>query len=115
MLIVTVYEGCVAHRLASTVLAHDESERLVKLNHVLVIRAETPDPLDQHFINGTRHGCTSPAHISSPAIISGTTRAFLEKPSMPGSNGIWIRESQPHGMPHITPHVRNELTGKNEI
>jgi hypothetical protein len=35
------------HRFPSTILPNDERQRAVKLDHVLVVRAETPYPLDQ--------------------------------------------------------------------
>lgn len=43
----------VTHRLAGAVGADDECQRLVKLNHVAVVRAEASDALDEHLIGST--------------------------------------------------------------
>lgn len=37
------------HRFASSVVAHNKRQGFVKLHHHLVVRAEGPDPLDQHL------------------------------------------------------------------
>ena len=40
------------YRLASPVVPYYECQRLVELNDVLIVRAERPDPLDQHLQQG---------------------------------------------------------------
>ena len=40
-----------AHRLARSILAHDEGERLVELDDMRVVWAEAPDALDQELLS----------------------------------------------------------------
>ena len=48
--------GVEAHRFARSVVSHNEGERLIKLDDILIIRAERPNPLDQHLRRGAcRH------------------------------------------------------------
>ena len=54
------------NRFASSIMTHDERQRLVKLDNHLVVGAERPDPLDEHLqgttlsVNGASvHSCPS--------------------------------------------------------
>ena len=49
----------VAYRLPSAILAHDEGQRTIKLNNMLVVGAEAAHALDEELVDGT-HAVTLP-------------------------------------------------------
>lgn len=57
-----------SNRFASSVVAHNKRQGLVKLYHHLVVRAERPDPLDQHL-----HGSTDTFRASAPKMVMPVT------------------------------------------
>ena len=54
----------VTNRFASSVVAHNKRQGFVKLHHHLVVRAERPDPLDQHL-----QGSMDPLGFSASAML----------------------------------------------
>lgn len=77
--------------LAGAVGADDESERFEEGNDVLVLRAEAPDPLDQHLVHRTHLSFS--LSLYSPLLFGlSVTRTLSTSPSLALSSpqGFWL-------------------------
>lgn len=77
--------------LAGAVGADDESERLEEGNDVLVLRAEAPDPLDQHLVHRTHLSFS--LSLYSPLLFGlSITLTLSTSPSLAVSSprGFWL-------------------------
>ena len=77
--VIAVQSG--SYSLAGAIVPHDQGERPVELDDPLVVRAEAPDALDQHLVDGA-HGCfcgqaLEGACVSQPELSSCQGRAAM--------------------------------------